>query len=79
MKVWSLALVLGVTIVAGCEKKVGEVDTHEAATETTGATAPQHIDTNRAGFRAAGKAARDIEAKGAERNAAADEAMKAGE
>ena len=68
----SIALLLAAT---ACEQK----PTADAETVDEPSTAAQHVNTDREAFKAAGKAAKQIENKGAERNKAADEALRAGE
>ena len=68
------ACFLATMALAGCEQKPAA-----PATPATPTTARQHISTDREAFKAAGKAADQIENKGAERNSAVDDAMKAGE
>lgn len=77
MKKIMLALCIASLFGVGCEKKASD-EAAQTAAQTTSA-APRHIDTNREAFKAAGRAAKEIEAREAEHNAAADEAMKAGQ
>lgn len=70
--IYGFVLLLAVT---SCELK----PTNEAQAHDETSTAAQHVNTDREAFKAAGKAARQIENKGAERNKAADEALRAGE
>ncbi len=77
MKHTCSALALAAIMIVGCEQKAAKPAAAAAPVAADGKR--KHINTDREGFQAAGRAAKAIEGKGEDRNAAADEAMKAGE